>query len=101
MISRDEGLHTDFACHLYELLRHRWGHHRRCVRLLTPAWLCICARLPLCAGMIPKLQLLFNPTPHMVDTSTLLQLSAPAPSLRCFAAGQPASLHHVRRLLPA
>ncbi|KAL4438710.1 hypothetical protein ABPG77_006314 [Micractinium sp. CCAP 211/92] len=23
MISRDEGLHTDFACHLYELLRHR------------------------------------------------------------------------------
>ena len=25
MISRDEGLHTDFACHLYALLRHRWG----------------------------------------------------------------------------
>jgi len=24
MISRDEGLHADFACHLYELLRHRW-----------------------------------------------------------------------------
>ena len=23
MISRDEGLHTDFACHLYELLRNR------------------------------------------------------------------------------
>jgi len=25
MISRDEGLHTDFACHLYELLRNRWA----------------------------------------------------------------------------
>jgi hypothetical protein len=24
MISRDEGLHTDFACHLYELLQNRW-----------------------------------------------------------------------------
>ena len=23
LISRDEGLHTDFACHLYELLHHR------------------------------------------------------------------------------
>ena len=23
LISRDEGLHTDFACHVYELLRHR------------------------------------------------------------------------------
>jgi ribonucleoside-diphosphate reductase subunit M2 len=23
LISRDEGLHTDFACHLYELLQHR------------------------------------------------------------------------------
>jgi hypothetical protein len=23
MISRDEGLHTDFACHLYELLQNR------------------------------------------------------------------------------
>ena len=25
MISRDEGLHTDFACHLYELLQNRWA----------------------------------------------------------------------------
>ena len=23
LISRDEGLHTDFACHLYGMLQHR------------------------------------------------------------------------------
>ena len=28
MISRDEGLHTDFACHLYALLQNRCGGGR-------------------------------------------------------------------------
>jgi hypothetical protein len=85
MISRDEGLHTDFACHLYELLQCRWAPQQPPDRnSFQPHWLSAscCTSSAICRARLREDEhLIFNccsirPN-HGGYRVTLLHLSAP------------------------